>query len=370
YQDKQKLLSKNLVQKVINQTLTKGECRLWYNNYQIYSFLIEGSKGDYVVTATGYDENGFDQLQTLKIVLCIAYLIIMLFIIFALRIFIRQAFSPISLMVDKVKNITKSQQLDIRLDEGNQKDELSELAVTFNQMLTKIETSFEAQKQFFYNISHELRTPLAAIITELELSKSKDMKRENYEESIDLALHDAKRLAKLYTGLLDMAKTNYRRSEIAMHEVRLDELLLEVCRKIQKYNSTYTANLFFDKEECDDDRLVSILGNEYLLSVAFSNIIDNGCKYSPDKMCEVHISYESSRVIIRIVDHGIGIKEDEQSSIFTPFFRGSNKDFTQGNGIGLSLSRKIIEIHDGSITFESKPGLSIFHVSLRNIFPE
>lgn len=370
YLDKQSSLPEAEKQRLMKEICCQGQHKSWYGDKQTYGFLIEGKKGDYIVTATGYDVHGFGQLRALRLTLAIAYLLVMCCIVFVVRLFIKKAFQPLSRMIEKVQDITASHQLSIRLDEGNRKDELSELAITFNQMLAEQETAFDAQKHFVYNISHELRTPLSAIITELELSRSVEHGKQEYKQAIDLALQDAQRLSKLSTNLLDMAKANYRPSEIAMHEIRLDETLLEVCRKMQKSEPDYTVHLFFDTEEVDDDRLISLCGNEYLLSVAFGNLIDNGCKYSPDKTCEVHIAYKGSEVVIRVVDHGIGITAEDRAHIFTPFFRGSNKSFAEGNGIGLSLTHKIIEIHGGSIELESGLGQTVFTVRLRNLLPE
>ena len=368
YRDKKNTLPDQEYDSLIHQIRTSGSCCIWNDDKQTYGFSIEGYKTNYIVFATGKDIRGQEQLKMLRMVLGVAYLIAMLFIVLTVRLLTKQAFSPISRMTDKVKDITLSSQLDIRLDEGNRKDELAKLAITFNQMLAQLGKAFNAQKQFVYNISHELRTPLSAIITELELSKNKaDSRKEDYEAAIDLALKDSRRLVKLSNNLLDMAKTNYSPSEIAMHEIRLDELLLNACRHIQKSFSEYAIQLIFDKEDIDDDRVISVNGNEYLLSVAFGNLIDNGCKFSPDKACEVHISYEGPEAIIRIIDHGIGISDEDMKSIFTPFFRGSNKSFAEGNGIGLSLTHKIIEIHQGDIQVKSHPGLTIFTVKLKNL---
>lgn len=369
YRDKRNTLSEQEYDSLIHRIRTSGDCCVWSGNKQTYGFSIEGYKTNYIVFATGQDIRGESQLRTLRTALTVAYLIAMLFIVLTVRLFTKQAFNPVSKMTDKVKDITLSSQLNIRLDEGNRKDELAKLAITFNQMLAQLEKAFNAQKQFVYNISHELRTPLSAIITELELSKNKPGKqKEDYEEVIDLVLKDSQRLVKLSNNLLDMAKTNYSPSEIAMHDIRLDELLLNVCYKVQKSFSGYNVQFIFDKEDIEDDRQISVNGNEYLLRVAFGNLIDNGCKFSPDKTCEVHISYEEKEVIVRIIDHGIGISPEDQKSIFTPFFRGSNKDFAAGNGIGLSLTHKIIEIHQGEILVESASGLTIFTVKLRNLY--
>lgn len=367
YHDKKNPLPQEEVKAIMEQVRVTGQVKTWHNEMQTFGFLIEGNKGDYIVIATGYDINGYEQLRSLKATLSVAYMITMCCIVLALRLFIKQALNPVAQMTEKVQDINASRHLDIRLDEGNRKDELAELAITFNCMLSQLETAFDAQKQFVYNISHELRTPLSAIITELELAKSGSCDKQKYEKAIDLALQDAHRLTKLSTNLLDMAKANYSPSEIGMHKVRLDELLLEVCCKLQKNFPECSSHIIFDKEDLEDERFITVNGNPYLLSVAFGNLIDNGCKFSPDKTCEVHISYEGAKTIIQITDHGIGIAEEDHQLIFTPFFRGSNKNFAEGNGIGLSLTHKIIEIHSGSIQLDSYPGHTTFTVSLPNL---
>ncbi|HJD75960.1 ATP-binding protein [Bacteroides reticulotermitis] len=368
YRDKKNALPEKEYRDLLPRIHKSGPCCVWHEDKQIYGFAIEGYKTNYIVFATGKDVRGEEQLQTLKMVFAVAYLIVMLFIVLTVRLLTKQAFRPVARMTAQVKDITHSNQLNIRLDEGNRKDELAGLAITFNRMIAQLEKAFNAQKQFVYNISHELRTPLSAIITELELSQNKpNSKKEDYEAVVDLVLKDARRLAKLSNNLLDMAKTNYSPTEIAMHEIRLDELLIDVCHKIRKSSPGYTVQLIFDKTDIEDDRLISVKGNEYLLSVALGNLIDNGCKFSPDRTCEVHISYENQTIIIRVIDQGIGISEKDMESIFTPFFRGENQSFAEGNGIGLSLTHKIIQMHQGEIHVTSQPGETLFTVKLSNL---
>jgi two-component system sensor histidine kinase ArlS len=270
-------------------------------------------------------------------------------------------------MTKKVSDITDLHQLDIRLDEGNRRDELAHLAITFNNMLSQLQSSFNAQKQLVYNMSHELRTPLSAIVTELELVRDTAKTKEEYVQAVEKVLSDSHRLVKLSNDLLDMAKANYGLSEVATHIVRIDEILLEACRLEQNSDKGYEIQIVFDSEELPDDKLISIHGNEYLLIVAFRNLMDNGCKYSPDHSCEVHISYKDGQVVVSVVDHGIGIKEADINSIFNSFYRGENKSYAEGNGIGLSLTKRIINMHGGNIDVESVPGRTVFTVRLQNL---
>src|SRR5690606_7623614 len=94
-------------------------------------------------------------------------------------------------------------------------------------------------------------------------------------------------------------------------------------------------------------------GNEYLLKTAFVNLIENACKFSSDHRCEVSISQESGRIEIDFSDKGIGISEEDFEHLFTAFYRGKNGNLTEGNGIGLALTKKIIDLHQGNIQVQS-----------------
>ena len=318
---------------------------------QAVGVLYKYEGKSYVLTAAARDEAGLEKLDTLKYTLIVGFGIAVVLTLIAGTLFSRKALQPVSQMVDKVNAITATN-LDSRVDEGNGKDEMAELAITFNQMLDRLEKSFDSQKEFVSNISHELRTPLATIITELELSETKERTPEEYKIIIALTLNDARRLSKLSTGLLDIAKASYDQTEIIFKELRLDELLLDARQQVLKSNSAYHVNIIFEREiENDDD--ISVKGNEYLLKVAFYNLMENACKFSENHQSTVAISFHDKNTILRFADRGIGIPTEEIPHIFSSFYRGTNKTFASGNGIGLSLTDKIIRLHNGSITVVS-----------------
>jgi signal transduction histidine kinase len=226
---------------------------------------------------------------------------------------------------------------------------MAELALTFNRMLDRLESSFEAQKEFVSNISHELRTPLAAIIAELEVSDIKERTAGEHKVRNQLILSEARKLSRLSNDLLDLAKAGYDQASITFKEIRLDEVLLDATQRILKLNPDYRIELHFEKET-EENEGITIKGNEYLLKVAFANLIENACKFSGNHQCSVTISFEGKIPIIRFTDTGIGIAVGDLNRIFTPFFRGENKKYADGNGIGLSLTERIIHLHNGTIT--------------------
>lgn len=133
---------------------------------------------------------------------------------------------------------------------------------------------------------------------------------------------------------------------ITFKPTRIDEVLLDALQQVQTAEPSCHIGLEFDTE-IEDDTSISVLGNAYLLKVAFANLIDNGCKFSEDHKCTVSIGFNSQNVILTFKDNGIGISAEDIERIFTPFFRGENKTFIDGNGIGLSLTHKIVIIRQG-----------------------
>jgi signal transduction histidine kinase len=337
---------------MIDTIVRQHEIHFYVQDLQAIGFLYPYNGKDYVVTAAAKDIDGLAKLHDLRIALVLGFIVAILLTFLAGYLFSRQALQPVSQIVDKVEEITASN-LDLRINEGSGKDEIAELAITFNRMLDRLENSFEAQRQFVSNISHELRTPLATIIGELEIAAKKGRTPAEYEELTRLILQDARRLVKLSNGLLDLAKASYDKAEIAFKEVRLDELLLDTRQAVLKSNPDYGVNIIFEREIEEDD-FISVMGNEYLLKVAFTNLIDNGCKFSDDRQSTVAISFHVKNVILRFSDTGIGISPEDIANIFTPFYRGANKKYAEGNGIGLSLTDKIIHLHQGSLSVASR----------------
>jgi signal transduction histidine kinase len=350
---------------MINEINQKGEISFYQQDWQVIGLRYEFQNSYYIVTATAYDQNGYVKLNNLFKTIVIVFIVSVLFIYIAGRFFSKKAFGPVKEMTEKAANISATN-LDLRLMNNGSKDELSELANTFNEMLDRLENSFEAQKHFVSNISHELRTPLAAIIAELELSTHKDRTINEYKNAITNALSDAQKLVRLSNSLLDLAKASYDPSEIAFKPVRIDEILLDARLQVQQANPDYKIDIHFESDFENDDQ-ISVNGNEYLLKVAFANLFENGCKFSNDKQSTVSFSYGDGKILLQFADKGIGISKKDIENIFTPFYRGENKKYADGNGIGLSLTQKIITLHKGTITVKSENPGTVFTIKLAHI---
>ncbi len=340
---------------MINDILRRKEIEFYIGRYQGIGMLYSFGGKDYIVTAAAYDGYGYNNLYELQQTLLILFVVGLTLLFLAGYFLARASLKPIRDIVKEAESIT-AQHIHKRLPVKNEKDELGELSTTFNALLERLEISFNSQKMFVSNVSHEMRTPLAALMAELDLALQKERTGEQYRQAMQNVLQDARRMNKLIDGLLNLAKADYQKEQIKMQEIRLDELLLDVREFILRAHPEYHIDLLFEQEEADDDRLVTVMGNLYLLNIAFSNLIENNCKYSDNKSSFIQISYWDKHTVIRLSDSGIGMSDTDKAHLFTLFYRGTQENVTEGHGIGMALSQKIIHLHQGTISVHSEEG--------------
>ncbi|MDW8295358.1 MAG: ATP-binding protein [Raineya sp.] len=336
---------------MLTEILQKGLVQFTQNRWQVVGIRYEWQGEKYLVTASAFDGYGYSKLNALWQNILIAFIVGILIIFVVGRYFASKVLRPIQEINSKVKQITATN-LDLRLKTSKNQDEISQLAQTFNEMLDRLEKSFDAQKHFVSNISHELRTPLSAIVTELELALHKERNISDYQQAIRNTLSDAKRLIRLSNSLLDLAKADYAPSEITFKPAHIEEILLDTIQQFLQANPHYKVEIDFQETEKE----VFINANEYLLKTAFSNLLENACKFSPEHTCKVKLTYRLPSVQVQFIDKGIGIADSDLEAIFAPFFRGKNQQFAKGSGIGLFLTKKILQLHQADIQVFSQVG--------------
>jgi signal transduction histidine kinase len=339
---------------MLTQARISGLLQFHEGRYQAVAFIYTIGNEDFFVTAAAFDGHGFARQRTLAILLIALWLIGILIIIPSGYFLARAALSPVAKIINEVEHISDFNP-DVRLIVNSKQDELSILAETFNEMLNRLEKSYDSQKMFVSNISHELRTPLAAIIADIELTLRYEHTPQEYTKIMENVLSDARRMERLSKGLLDLARTGYNTAKIAKDEVRLDEALLNARDTVTKNHKNFKVELIFN-EEIDDEKQITVFGNEYLLKTAFINLIENNCKFSANKTSTISISACGDNSVIRFSDNGIGMTENEIEKIFTPFYRGENKEQVQGYGIGMALVNRILLLHNGKIEIQSSKG--------------
>ncbi len=354
-------------QSMIDEIMQKKEIEFHVGKYQGIGVVFPYQGKEYIVTAAAYDGYGYDNLVGLQETLMVLFIVGLSLLFIAGYFLARLSLKPIRNIVNEAELITASH-IDRRIPVKNEKDELGELSIAFNALLERLEVSFTSQKMFVSNVSHELRTPLAALIAELDVSLQKERTNEQYRMAMQNMLQDAKRMTRLIDGLLNLAKADYCKEEISMREVRLDELLLDVRELLLRAHPDYSIELLFCNEDEDDDRLITTLGNPYLLNIAFSNLIENNCKYSANHSSIVQISFRDKWSVVRMSDSGVGMSDKDKENLFTLFYRGENETLVSGHGIGMTLSKKIVHLHGGNIAVHSEQGKgTIFVVELPHI---
>lgn len=261
-------------------------------------------------------------------------------------------FRPILNITDKVKQIS-SENLHLRLESQPGNKELNALVETFNDMLNRIETSFETQNHLIGNVSHELRTPLTSIMGEADVALTHERSGSEYRETLQIILNEAEKLDRKIKALLMIAQTGFDGKIQKMDKVRIDQLLWDVIETLRRINTKNSIHMDLSMLP-DNPKKLKVRGNEQLLHLALANIISNACKYSNFQQVKVSLGSSDSHIYVVVKDEGIGIPAGEMDKIYDPFFRASNTGNYEGYGIGLPLARNIVRIHHGELVVSSE----------------
>ena len=268
--------------------------------------------------------------------------------------FSKHIFDPIKKIIEKVNTISTNN-IHLRLDESKNDNEISQLISTFNNLLNRLETAFETQKNFISNASHEFGTPLTSIIGEAEVALKRQRSPTEYEQALKTILEQAERINQLTQSLLMLAQAGYRKMGLRFELLRTDELIWKVKGIIDKINPK--NNIVVDISLLPENpKKLKIMGDTQLMYLAFTNLLMNACKYSNNKPVHVSIASGSDYVLLVFTDHGIGIPPEDMPYIYDPFFRASNAHQYEGYGIGLPLARNIIQLHHGHLGVSSVLG--------------
>lgn len=243
-------------------------------------------------------------------------------------------------------------------------EEINELILNFNSMISRLEKAFAGQKQFVENVSHEIKTPLTIIKTNLEsILYDESVNKKEMSDAMRTAIKSINYLDALTEDLLLLSivdKQNLKLEKVAVLEcVKEVEQELDSFAKLQKIDLTLTAR---DKEEY-------VLAQKVLLKRAIANIVENALKYSPrNSKVDIVYSVNSTYTEICISDHGKGIPKEYQAKIFDRFYRidKSRSRNTGGTGLGLAIAKEIVCQFKGTIELESNTTGSKFIVSFPN----
>ena len=225
-----------------------------------------------------------------------------------------------------------------------------DISVEFNKMLKEINSSYILRQDFVNNVSHEIKTPLVSILGYAELIKeAPDLSIEERNMYLDIIISEVKRLSNLSSEAMMMSKLDSM-GIIDVDSFRLDNQLEECILLLD--NELKKKNIAVDI----DLEVAKVKANKDLLKEVWLNILSNAIKYSPnDSLIKIKLQADE-KIKVMISDNGIGMDEETIKHIFEKYYRGSNDKKIPGIGLGLSITKKIIEISGGQINVESKIG--------------
>ena len=277
----------------------------------------------------------------------------------------RHPLTAIIAMSDAVQEVAKGN-FDVSLNENIRIKELRDMAHNFNLMAKELAGTEILRTDFVENVSHEFKTPLSAIEGYTTLLQKKDLseeKRQNYTKKI---LYNTRRLSTLTSNILLLSRLENQEIGIKKESFCLDEQLREILLLLEDGWTEKNLELEIDLDAVD------YYGNKDLLAHVWQNILSNAIKFAPEHGI-IHIllrreipsgdismpcgkDRENGSLITSITDNGIGMSEDVMRRVFEKFYQGDFSRSSQGNGLGLALAKRIVDLHGGDIFVSSKEG--------------
>jgi signal transduction histidine kinase len=326
----------------------KEEESLFYThgpkNVCIYFYPAPGE--NFIVVVAAENISGRQYIADLRRIFILFLPGAVLFTLLSGYLFSGSIIKPVKETIRDVQLIT-SQNLSHRLYVGNRKDELAMLNSTFNDLLNRLEESFAIQRRFISNASHELSTPLTSISSQIEVALLQNRDEEQYRKVLRSVLEDVQELHHLTRNLLEIAKAGTH-GAISLDKVRIDEVLIRAHSEVLRQDPAYRVELNFP-ELPEEENDCMVFGNYHLLHSAFKNIMENGCKYSPDNTVKVQLYFRNHEASLVFINKSDFIPSDEISNLFEPFYRSTNAGGKPGVGLGLTLTRRIIGLHKGTL---------------------
>ena len=344
---------------IIQQTTTEGtdyrNITSTYNNNQFEEVVSYKDSNFVMVSIPTIYENGeivnlqvfenvdalYGNIDDLKWVIIFATSIVII-ILFVTSGFLGRVISrPIQRLTETMKTIEENETYDQIELNNHKKDEINEMAMTFNRMIAKLEESYAKQEQFVSDASHELKTPLTVIGSYVKLLNRWGKERpEIVEEAIEAIGSESSRMKYLTEQLLELAKSE----EIIENEKEVVNIVPIVEKTIQRLQRAYEHDIQFRNEQQD----IFIKVHEQSLVQVLIILLDNAKKYSNNHI-EVELKEQDQTVSISVKDFGIGIPLEARAHVFDRMYRvdKARSRKTGGSGLGLSIAKRIVEQHNG-----------------------
>jgi signal transduction histidine kinase len=293
-------------------------------------------------------------IKSIKIIFLFTIPLTLLFISLISQLITRQSLKPLTSFSSAIKKITH-RTLDKRIDTQLHAKEVEDIAFSVNEMLDRLQKSFESEKQLFSDLSHELKTPVSVIKAQCDVILQRKRAAADYIEALQTVNGSAETMKNLINNLLSLSKLDsglllsYNFQLLSLNECLTEAV--QSANVIAKENHIH-INIVFSNN-------ITLFGNREKLTEAFFNIIENAIKYnSHEGLVEIITSEQTNHgtAQVQITDTGIGIDEKDLEKIFHRFYRTDISRSAKGTGLGLSIAKAIIETHNGHIKVNSTKG--------------
>lgn len=338
---------------LLSKIKTQGQ--YYFNIGQIQGiglYFNSPGKSCYAIS-TAFDRYGFLRISKLQNIMAFVGLGSIVIIGLFSFLYVINTTRPLVLLSERMRHISESnlkERVSVNREHANG-NEVVQMALNFNNMLDRLDHAFEMQQTFVHHASHELRTPLASMLSQTESALKKQLDSSEAKAVLNSLKEDQQELIELTNNLLMLSQYEKISFSNDWPKLRIDEVLYESISNAQKLFPDLTINFDFSKLPENEESL-SIKGNETLLRSAFRNLIKNAYLYSDNKKLNITIEALPQLINLYFENTGNTLSATEMQSVFLPFFRGANTQKKKGFGLGLSIVKRIIAIHNGIITYE------------------
>ncbi|MEO8369938.1 MAG: ATP-binding protein [Candidatus Solibacter sp.] len=260
---------------------------------------------------------------------------------------------PLERVAGQARHITESN-LETRLEIAGAAEEVATLVTSFNELLSRLDRSFDTMRRFVADASHELRTPVAVIRGEADVALSRERSAAEYRESLGIILDESRRVSRLIDDLLNLARADAGHVVLRTQSFYLNELVAECCRGVQGLAGARGVHL-----ECAAGGDLQFTGDEELLRRLTVNLLENAIRYTPPGgKVSASVRREGGGVRLVVADTGIGITSGDKLRVFERFYRTSEARSRKdgGFGLGLAIVQWIAESHRGTVECASEVG--------------
>lgn len=234
-----------------------------------------------------------------------------------------------------------------------------DMVESFNATAAELEGTEMLRSDFINNFSHEFKTPIVSIAGFAGLLKQGNLSREEQLEYLDIIESESRRLAQMATNVLNMTKVENQTILTDVTTFNLSEQLRTCVLLLERKWETKNLEMNLELEE----HMIS--GNQELLKHVWVNLLDNAIKFSPKgQTVEISAAEEEGRIAVSICNTGSFIPKEQQEAIFRKFYQADRSHNTEGNGIGLAVVKRVVELHGGTVAVESNPAFTKFTVTL------